>query len=438
MLNTLIAKIQKDIHFFELIKESITFFVFKTLGMAVTYGFTLLVTRFLGASAWGSFVLCLTVFQIATVIGRLGLDTALLKFIAQFNAQGKRVTAKNIYLKSLSLVIPFSLFLSVILYFLAPVLSEKVFKKVYLVSYIKLMSFGLVPFILLTINSECLRAFKKIKEYVTFQRLLPFLIALIFLGFCFYLNIKNLKVVVYAYLIGIIITSVLSVILLVSLFPSGGIQEKENINKDKISLRYILSVSFPMLMSSSLGMVMAWTDTIMLGMWRTEKEVGIYNVVVKLSMIISFILTSINSIAAPKFAEFWGRGNIEGLKRIAKQSSALMFWSSLPLFLLFFLFPSYILKIFGKEFVLGSHALMILAVGQFINALCGSVGWVLQMTKYQKFHQNVVLLTTILNIILNYLLIPLYGITGAAIASAASMIFWNIIFSIKVRKVINE
>jgi O-antigen/teichoic acid export membrane protein len=81
---------------------------------------------------------------------------------------------------------------------------------------------------------------------------------------------------------------------------------------------------------------------------------------------------------------------------------------------------------------------MILTVGQFINSASGSVGYILQMTGHQKFHQNVILIGTILNIILNWFLIPLYGIIGASIASVISMFFWNIVFSLKVRKTLNQ
>jgi len=427
------TRLENDVHFKELIKGSATFFIIRVLGMVVTYAFTLLVTRKLGASAWGIFTLCFTILQITSVIGRLGLDTALLRFIAQYNAQGKGKTVKYIYLKSISLVIPFSLLLSAVLYLLAPVLAEKVFGKKYLTPYIKLIAFGILPFTLLYINSESLRAFKKIKEYVTFQNLLPFLIALITVGaLLIFLNIQNTVLILFSYIIGVSLAFILSFIFLW--------KEFKNINgrKERVSMKYILSVSLPMFMSSSLFMMLAWTDIIMLGMWRTEEEVGIYNVAVRLSMITSFTLMAINSIAAPKFAEFWGRGDIEGLKRIAQQSTKLVFWLSFPILLIFLFLSNQILSVFGKEFEIGALILKILALGQFINAICGSVGYILQMTGYQKLHQNVVLMGAILNIILNYIFIPLYGIIGAAISSTISIIFWNIVFSIKVKNILGD
>ncbi|HDD44037.1 MAG TPA: flippase, partial [Candidatus Desulfofervidus auxilii] len=422
MIDKIKTKLSEDIHFKELIQGSLTFLILRILGMIVGYTFTLFVTRTFGASAWGIFALSFTVLQITSVIGKLGLDTALLRFIAQYNAQGKVKTAKYIYIKSIIIIVSLSFLLFIFLYYLSSLLAEKVFGKPHLAPYFKLISFALLPFVLLSINLESLRAFKKIKEYTTLQIFLPFLFALIFFSISFYiLNIKNIKVIIIAYILGIGISFFLSFLLLNKEFSN------KNGELEKVSLSQILSVSLPMLLTSSLFMVMSWTDTIMLGIWRTEKEVGIYNVAVRLSMITSFTLGAINSIAAPKFAEFWGKNDLEGLKKIAQQSTKLIFWTSTPILILYILFPKFFMGIFGKEFREGALALVFLTIGQFVNASVGSVGYILQMTDKQKIFQNVVLIGSIINIILNIILIPTFGGTGAAIASAIAISFINIV-----------
>ena len=414
-------KIDGDVHFRELVKGSATFFIIRVLGMAVGYAFTLLVTRKLGASAWGIFALCLTILQIASVIGRFGLDTALLRFIAQYKAQEKVETAKHIYKKSILLVLPVSLLISGLIYFLAPLIAEKIFNKDYLTSYIKLISIAIPPFVLLSINNESLRAFKKIKEYTTFQTLLPFLIGIFIFSFLFFaLNIQDVNSVVLAYTGGIVITFLISLMFIRKEFKNA------NGSKEDVPIKNILSVSFPMLMSSSLFMIMSWTDTIMLGMWRAEEEVGIYNVAMRLSMITSFTLMAINSIAAPKFAEFWGKKDLEGLKRVAQQSTKLIFWTSAPVLVLYLIFPEWFMGLFGDEFEKGALALVILTVGQFVNAASGSVGIVLMMTNKQKIHRNLVIMVVLSNIALNIFLIPKFSNLGAAFASMFAQICGNL------------
>ena len=74
-------------------------------------------------------------------------------------------------------------------------------------------------------------------------------------------------------------------------------------------------------------------------------------------------------------------------------------------------------------------------VGQFVNILCGSVGYILMMTEKQNIFKNIMIFATFTNIILNIILIPKYSINGAAIASSISLILWNVIsFSYIYRK----
>ena len=98
---------------------------------------------------------------------------------------------------------------------------------------------------------------------------------------------------------------------------------------------------------------MAWTDKLMLGNMATPKEVGIYFTAFKLSMFAAVALMSINSIAAPKFAEFFARNDMEGLKKVTHQSTKMIFWTSLPLIVIFFSLPEFFLGLFGEEFKIG-------------------------------------------------------------------------------------
>jgi len=149
-------------------------------------------------------------------------------------------------------------------------------------------------------------------------------------------------------------------------------------------------------------------------------------------------LVAVNVIAAPKFAEFWGKRDKKGLAKKAQQSTKLVFWSSLPVLLAFLIFPSFVLGIFGAEFKTGYTALIMVTVGQFINSISGSVGYILEMTGHQLFSQNGMIASVVLNIILNLLLVPKYGINGAAFASMVTLIFWNILFGMKVKNILGE
>jgi len=142
---------------------------------------------------------------------------------------------------------------------------------------------------------------------------------------------------------------------------------------------------------------------------------------------------AINSIAAPKFAELWGRKELKELKNLAISTSKYATIFSLPIAVLLMMFPESFLSIFGEEFIVASKILVILTAGQLVNAMAGSVGYLLQMTEEQKFHRNVVIVGLFLKIALNFILIQKLGILGAALANFTVVVFWNLTFTLRVR-----
>jgi O-antigen/teichoic acid export membrane protein len=274
--------------------------------------------------------------------------------------------------------------------------------------------------VLIVLHSASLRGLKKIKEYSILQDVATSVLSMILLCLSI-IFIRDEHAPLLAYVISLIIVCAYSLKLW---FKHADI--KSYAHGSRVKFKNMLNVSLPMLLSSSSFLVLEWTDTIMLGMYRTAEEVGVYSVAMKVAILTFIMLYAINSIAAPKFAEIYGKGDKKDFELIVKQSTKLIFWSSLPIILSIFLFPSFILGIFGQQFTIGVHALLILTFGQFIRAISGSVGYILQMTGRQRIFQNILISGAVINIGLNALLIPRYGINGAAIASTISTIFWNL------------
>ncbi len=141
-----------------------------------------MITRNFGADTMGIFALCTTVLSIASILGRLGTDTALLRFVAEYTAQDRGDLVKEVYGKALKIVIPFSIIFTLILFFSSPFISKYIFHKEYLSNYFQITSLAILPFVLIFINSQSLRAIKKIGEYSFFQNISQFLFASIFLS----------------------------------------------------------------------------------------------------------------------------------------------------------------------------------------------------------------------------------------------------------------
>ncbi|RZD17751.1 MAG: flippase [Candidatus Acididesulfobacter diazotrophicus] len=449
MLKKFKNKINGDLHLKELLKGSSISFAFKIIGMGFGYIFTILLTRNYGTKVMGIYALSLVVLQVGTIIGRLGMDTAVLRFVAEYNSQNKKDIVNEIYKKIIKLVIPISLAISIAIFFLSPYISHYFFHKNYLSNYFRIIAIGIVPYVLFIINSESLRGLKKIKEYAFLQNMGISFVASIMLGLSLFI-VKNNYIPVTIYIISMFLMSLLSFFLWFKKFNlSSNINISEplklSLNPDNLSLgnksheisyKNILSISTPMLISGSLSFFLGLIDIIILGIFKTSAEVGIYSVAIKLSSIVVLSLLTINTIAAPKFAEFWVKGDKKGLLKIARQSTKIVFWVSFPILLLMVIFSNYILGFFGQGFRMGEIALIMLTLGQFINAISGSVGYILEMTGFQIFTQNIMIASVIINIILNLLLVPKYGIDGAAFASMITLIFWNLTMGAKVSNIL--
>ena len=190
----------------------------------------------------------------------------------------------------------------------------------------------------------------------------------------------------------------------------------------------------PLLVSGSLFLVISWTDTLMIGYFKTSADVGIYRVAFKIATLITFIQFAVNSIAAPTIAALYAKEDLSGLRKYVKQIGVINAAFAVPITLAIVLFPEWLLNMFGAEYIAGAELLPILAIGQLVNALAGPVMYILNMTGKEKLSQRIMIWMTGLNSLLNIILIPIYGIIGAAIATTISMVTWNVIAALYVYK----
>ncbi len=284
ILNGIKKKLRSDKNLSELIKGSSTAFIIKIFGIITSYLFTFIVTRLFNAEILGTFTLFLVTLQIASTISRFGTDTALLKFTAEYIGKKDSQTLKTIYKKILKLSITTTLITSITLYLLSPIIAVKLFNKPFLTDLFKIASLALIPMTLLFIHTEGIRGLKKIKEYMLLQQAGVYGLATILLIILLSIYKSN-KLPVVSYTISLSIISLISILLWIKYIKFTSKKTNHSTTQPIINYSSILTVSIPMLLSTSLGFIMGWTDTIMLGIFKTTEEVGIYNIVLKLSIV---------------------------------------------------------------------------------------------------------------------------------------------------------
>jgi O-antigen/teichoic acid export membrane protein len=424
-------KALQDKDFAELFKKGRLSFLIRIGGQVMGFLLTLIIARFFGASGLGDYVLAIIVLRVFAMISKLGVDTTSIRVIASFASQNKFKSIKYFRKKIVLLLIATTLFFSVIMYFNASLLASFIGANP---EYIKLNSFLVLPMTFFILHYQSLRGLKKIAEFSFFYRMSETLFTIVSILVIMQFN-KDASVPIYGYVTSICIVSILTFISYNYWFK---VKSKEGENEqelDLMSLKNILAISMPLMFAQSVQFIMAWTDKLMIGNMMTSQDVGIYHIAFKLSMFATIGLMAINSIAAPKFAELYAKQDFEGLKKVVNQSTKFIFWSTIPLIVIFFIFPEFLLGIFGDKFKIGVTAFIFLSCGRLISSFSGSVGNLLQMTGKQVIFMNILFAGAGINVALNYLLIPsdnlfsefgVSGINGAALASMISLSTWNL------------
>ncbi|MCP5053386.1 MAG: flippase, partial [bacterium] len=425
MLKKLRGKLEKDFHLGELIRGSGQHFALQALGVLLTYLFVLLVTRTLGAGVYGNYTLALAVLNIVVAVGKMGLDTALVKFVSVNNARNRRDIAGHYYYNSLKLTLLSGSLLTVLLLLFSGPVSVHIFHKDSLKSYLTIAAFGILPFIFRNLNAAALRGLKKIKEFALVQFTFPRMVVLSI--FCVFLAGKfwDGRITILSFVMALVLVTGTSFRMTVKEFK--GLNRDEGVgNETETGYGEMLRTSLPMFMTDSLFLLMNWVNILMIGMLATEADVGVYGAAVRMALFTSLTLNAVNGIVSPKIAEVYGTGDNRGLEKIARQATKITFLTSFPILTVFLVFPKTVLSLFGGEFERGFVVLMMIAAGQFFNSICGSVGNILNMTGHQNIVKNVIFTGLLINIGLNLYLIPSYGINGAAAAHMVATVFWNL------------
>src|SRR5205823_5633754 len=159
-----------------------------------------------------------------------------------------------------------------------------------------------------------------------------------------------------------------------------------------------------------------------LGSLKGAKETGVFAIVSRLSDLEGYMLFAMNVVLAPVISKLFTENNLHELQRVITNSLRIGFIFSLPIIICFLFFPTFFLGFFGDEFGAGKFALILLTISQVVNFATGSVGYLLTMTGHQRTAIRLLILCALLTTLLSVLLIPKWGVNGAAIAAAANNI----------------
>ena len=419
MIRQLWARIREDAHFADVLVTGVKALGVKCLSAVATFGFAVLMARLVGAEAAGVYFLSLAIINIVAIVGFLGQDRTALRFVSIELAKENWSAIKGILRHSFTMVGWLSVFLAAAIWFAAPYLAITVFDNPNVALSLRIMCFALPAFGLAFVGAEILKALKQISSGVMVQSLLTPLFGSIFvIGAVKQFGVMGPQI---SFVTATVLTATVMSVLM---RKSVGVRLRQV--DGNYDLGRLISTGTPILMMTLLVNFSMTINTFVIGAYYPESEVAIYGAATRFALLLNFLLFSVNSVAAPKYAEFFENGDLTELRRLLMKTSGLLVVLSLPVCLALMLYSKFFMSVFGSEFTAGARVLQILILGQFVNVSIGSVNYVLTMTGNEKITAVIVSCSTVLCVVLSLLLVPEFGITGAAIGFVISDVLRNL------------
>lgn len=403
-------------------------FIIKALSTGIAFVLQVLLARWLGVDVYGEYIYALTWVNLFTLVGQGGFQNAGKKYVSIYKDE-KPTLLKGFIVFSYSAIAGMSL-----LVFLVFFLSAKLFQ--YNMSHTLLQAIYIGALMLLfngmTQNTiGVLQGFKEIVRGFGPHNVLRPLLIIIGVFVLFQWTRTDLTAPV---AMGVNTAATFLVLILTVLFMFRYLPSSFRRIRAEFRGREWIRVTIPMFLIASLGFILNRTDILILGIMMDTSQAGIYAVASRIASLILFGTFAVNAIVAPIIAKLYTEGKIDELQRIIKRSTRGLIAYALPACIGLLLLGGKFLGLFGSEFVEGRTALVILTAANTLTAFFGTVMYIMMMTNNQNPAAMIMLGVTILNAIMNIMLIPILGIMGAALATGLSTVIWNLSFYLFIRR----
>jgi len=399
-------------------KGGFIIFVGIILLFVTTFFYRIIAARHFGPSDYGLLTLGITTLNIATIFGLAGIHRSIGKLVNHYLAKKQYNKLKGVIFSSFIITAAFSVLILLLLYFSSPLIEERLFRIKGISKIIRIFSIG-VPFSVLT---QMLKyhffAFKKPEYAIVSESISERMLNLIFLIFVVLLS-ASVYFLSWAYVASLVISFVVGILILNSRVHK--IIRKEL--KPEFDFKNIISFSMPLMLTGILGVALAWTDTIFIGIFKSDADVGVYNAAYIIASALMIFWLSFGDIFYPIISELYSKKAKDSIRKIFEIASRWIFIMSFPIFLVILVFPSAVISLlFGQNYLSASIPLAILIVGYFFITMFGLAEQGLIVFKKTKFLGIITSVGFFVNIALNIILIPIYGIAGAAIATTFSIL----------------
>ncbi len=379
---------------------------------------TVIVSRTTDASVAGQFFFLFNLVSLTAIVSQLGFDVALVRYnsiaFSRADLQQQSDNYRTALTRSLLFCLVAAIVLFVALYWFSHAMNQANTPAV-----ATALALFCIPFMVLgQTNSRVLQASKKVVSSLFALQLGIAMLMVFFIAFLSILGKQNINQLMGALLLATIVVAILSTF--------SWCNSEQFRKPNKAPSRQLMASAKQVWLGSIFSNLVQWGSLVIAGGFISASELGLLAAAQRTSLLIGFVLITINFVVAPMFASLYKSGEIDKLRDLSRKACRLNIAIASAPVLICTLFPTYVMQLFGEEFVAAAPLLVVLALGQLINVATGSVGFLLLMSGYERCMKYITICSGTISIILLVILCQTHGVLGAAWAMAIGMAIQNL------------
>ena len=388
----------------------------------LAYGYTVMLARMLPLSDLGRYFLIMTVVNIIGLVCTVGMDFGVVRYVSLYAGEGNIRLVRKTLATALSFGVLIGIAVAVFVVAFAPVVVDRLHESsdTYIAA-LRIFAISIPFWVAARLFNSTTQGLHRMRYQVYSRDLgeqlskLTLTIAALMLG-------AGLLGVIWANVASVVVAMLLSMFFTLKIMSWHG---KNREPKAKGSARDLLRYSFPLAFSNMLGMVMVWSDMLIMGYLGTTTEVGFYGAALRVGVISSALFLAFTTVFTPVISDLHNKRFTGQLNSLYKTVTRWIFICTFPLVLLQLLFADPIMAMFGNQFAAGSGALMILALSQLVNSASGPAGYMVLMSGRSRMELLNISVALAVSVLACFLLIPSHGVIGAAMANLAATVVIN-------------
>lgn len=408
-------------------KGSTIIFVGFALGTVFQYLYKMVLARLLGPESFGVFVLGFAILQSAAILALFGLQLSMPRYISFYGGKDEPEMVERTISAGLILTTVSSLIASILLLFFSESIALTIFNEPALILPLKIFSMAIPAFALITFLLTMFQGQKDayhhalLDDFVWSGLVFLLVTGAVLMGY-------HIVGAAAAYLLSTTLSIVIAVYIYRKKYDHG-------LTFSNLNFRTLLLFSWPLFLISLFGILSKRFDVLMLGWLKTSTESGIYEVSYSISSYVSLLLNIVGFMFMPVVSELHAQKKKTKITELYKTATRWITTATLPLLAGMLIFPSEIIRIlFGADYVQAALPLTLLSIGFFYRVLNGPSTATLISTGENKKLLAVEGITTFLIVVFNLILIPIYGIVGAGLATLTALLIGESLMLFVIKK----